>query len=152
LALERRRLVGLELVGLNQQVSELEHQQAQMIERERAVRARIERFRSSKEVTKAQYSAAKAHLAISEAVSGLSSQLSDAGLSIQRAMDKVENLNTRADAMHELESTGMFAPIGMGEDDIDRQLRELNPGASIDAEISRMRLELNRGSSSGPPD
>jgi phage shock protein A len=66
-ALERKRLVGQELVGLNQQVSELEHQQAQMVVREREARARVERFRSRKEVTKAQYASAKAHVAISDA-------------------------------------------------------------------------------------
>jgi phage shock protein A len=150
-ALERKRLVGLELVGLNQQVSELEHQQAQMVARGRDARARVERFRSRKEVTKAQYAAAKAQLAISEAVAGLSSQLREAGLRIERTIDKVEGMNARADAMQELESAGTFAAPGAGEDDIDRQLRELSSGGTIDAQIDRMRLELDRGRSSGPP-
>ncbi len=150
-ALERKRLVGQELVSLNQQVSELEHQQAQMVERQREARARVKRFRSRKEVTKAQYAAAKAQVAISEAISGLTSQLRETGLSIERTMDKVEGMNARAGAMQELESAGTLAAIGSGEDDIDRQLRELGSGASIDAEISRMRLELNRGLSSSPP-
>ena len=66
-------------------------------------------------------------------------------------MDKVEGMNARADAMQELESAGTLAPVGTGEDDIDRQLRELTSGVSIEAEISRMKLELNRGQSSGPP-
>jgi phage shock protein A len=150
-ALERKRLVGQELVGLNQLVSDLEHQQAQMIARERETRARVERFRSRKEVTKAQYAAAKAQLAISDAVVGLSSQLREAGLRIERTMDRVEGMNARADAIQELEAAGTLAPIGTGEDDIDRQLRELTSGASIDAQISRIRLELNRGQSSSPP-
>ena len=150
-ALERKRLVGQELVGLNQQVSELEHQQAQMIAREREARARIERFRARKEVTKAQYAAAKAQVAIADAVAGLSSQLREAGLKIERTMEKVEDMNVRADAMEELERAGTLAPIGSGEDDIDRQLRELSIGGSIDAQISRMKLELNRGQSGGPP-
>jgi len=150
-ALERKRLVGQELVGLNQQVSELEHQQAQMIAREREARARVEWLRSRKEVSKAQYAAAKAQLAISDAVAGLSSQLREAGLKIDRTMDKVDEMNVRADAMEELERAGTLAPIGTGEDDIDRQLRELSMGGSIDAQISRMKLELNRGQSSGPP-
>ena len=105
-ALERKRLVGQELVGLNQLVSDLEHQQAQMIARERETRARVERFRSRKEVTKAQYAAAKAQLAISDAVVGLSSQLREAGLRIERTMDRVEGMNARADAIQELEAAG----------------------------------------------
>jgi phage shock protein A len=150
-ALERKRHVGLQLVGLDQQVSELEQQQAQMVARGREARARVERFRSGKEVTKAQFAAAKAQLAISEAVVGLSSQLRDAGLRIQRTMDKVEDMNVRADAMQELESAGLFGATGTGEDDIDRQLRELSSGGSIDAQIARMRLELNRARSGRAP-
>ena len=61
-ALERKRLVGRELADLGRQVSELEHEQAQMVARGREARARVERFRLLKEVTKAQYAAAKAQL------------------------------------------------------------------------------------------
>jgi phage shock protein A len=150
-ALERKRLVGLELVGLNQQVSELEHQQAQMVAHGRETRARVERFRYSKEVTKAHYAAAKARVTISEAVAGISSQLREAGLTIERTMDKVEDMNLRAAVMQELESSGTLAPIGAGEDDIDRQLRELSSGGSIDDQISRLRLELGGGKPSNPP-
>jgi phage shock protein A len=151
-ALERKRLVGQELVGLNQLVSDLERQQAQMLVRGREARVRVERFRSDKELAKAQYVAAKAQLAISDAVAGLSSQLREAGLKIERAKEKVEDMNLRADVIQELESAGTLAAIGTGEDDIDRQLRELSSGGSIDAEISRMKLELNRVKSSSPPD
>lgn len=150
-ALERKQLVGQELVGLNQQVSDLERQQAQMITRARDTHARLEQFRARKEVTKAQYAAAKAQLAISDAVTGLSSQLRDAGLRIEKTMDKVEGMNARADAIQELERAGTLDPIGSGEDDIDRQLRELTSGGSVDAELSRLKLELGRRPSSSPP-
>jgi len=151
-ALERKRLVGQELVGLNQLVWDLERQQAQMIARGRDARARVERFRSRKEIVKAQYAAAKAQIAISDAVAGLSSQLREAGLRIERAMEKAEDMNLQADVIQELESAGTLGAIGTGEDDIDRQLRELSLGGSIDAEISRMKLELNRGTSSSSPE
>jgi phage shock protein A len=150
-ALERKQLVGQELVGLCQQVSDLERQQAQIVARLRDAQRRLEGFRVRKEVTKAQYAAAQAQLAISEAVTGLSSQLRAVGLRTQRTMDRVEDMNARADAIQELERAGIVAPIGSGEDDIDRQLRELTSGGSIDAQISRMKLELGRGQSSGPP-
>jgi phage shock protein A len=144
-ALERKQLVGQELIGLNQVVSDLERQQAQMITRGREARSRVERFRSRKELVKAQYVAAKAQLAISDAVTGLSSQLREAGLKLERTTEKVEEMNLRADVIQELEAAGVLAPVGTGEDDIDRQLRELSSGGSIDAQISRMKLELGRG-------
>jgi len=144
-ALERRRLLGLELVDLGRQVSELERRQAQMVAYGREARAGVERFRYRKEVTKAQYAAAKARVTISEAVAGLSSQLREAGLTLERTRGKLEDMNLRAGVTQELESAGTFAEIGAGEDDIDRRLRELSSGGSIDAQIARMKLELNRG-------
>jgi phage shock protein A len=123
-----------------------------MVARGREARATVDRFRSHKELAKAQYAAAKAQLAISDAVAGLSSQLREAGLRIERAMEKVEDMNVRADVIQELESAGTLAAIGSGGDDIDRQLRELSSGGSIDAEISRMKLELSRGKPRSPTD
>jgi phage shock protein A len=143
-ALERKRLVGQEIVGLDQQVSGLEHQQAQMVARGREARARLERFRVRKEVTKAQYAAARAQLAISDTVTGFSSQLREAGLRLERTNHEVEEKNLQADVREELERTGVLTPIGSGEDDLDRQLRQLGSGESVDSELSRMKRELNR--------
>jgi phage shock protein A len=143
-ALERKRLVGQELVGLNQQLSELERQQAQMVTRGREARARLERFRVAKDVTKAQYAAARAQLAISGAVAGFSSQLREAGLRIERTNHELEEVNLQADVREELERTGVLTPVGSGEDDIDRQLRQLGSRESVDDELSRIRGELNR--------
>ncbi len=143
-ALERKRLVGQELVGLDQQVSELERQQAQMVTRGREARARLELFRVRKEVTKAQYAAARTQLAISDTVAGVSSQLREAGLWIERTNHEVQERNLQADVREELERTGVLTPIGAGEDDLDRQLRQLGSGESVDTELSRMKRELNQ--------
>jgi phage shock protein A len=143
-ALERKRLVGQELVELSQIVADLERQQAQMVAGMGEYRARIQRFRSHKEVAKAQYVAAKAQLAISEAAAGLSSQLREVGAKIERTMLRVEDMNLRAEVIEELEASGTLTPVGMGEDDIDRQLRELSYGGSVDDQISRIKLDLAR--------
>ncbi len=150
-ALERKRLVGHELVVLNQQVSELEHQQAQMVARGREARARLERFRASKEVTKAQYAAARTQLAISDTVAGLSSQLREVGLRIERSNHEAEEMNLQADVREELERTGVLTPIGAAEDDLDRQLRQLGSGESVESELSRMKHAINRMKPGGPP-
>jgi phage shock protein A len=149
-ALERKRLVGQELVGLDQQVSELEHQLAQMIARGHEAQARLERFRAGKEVTKARYAAARAQLAISDTAAGLSSKLREAGLWIERANHKVEEMNLEADVREELERTGVLTPIGSGEDDLDRRLRQLGSGESVDGELARMKRELNRAKPGSP--
>ena len=77
-------------------------------------RARIQRFRSHKELAKAQYVAAKAQLAISEAAAGLSSQLREVGAKIDHTMLRVEDMNLRAAVTEELEATGMLDPTWDG--------------------------------------
>jgi phage shock protein A len=150
-ALERKRLVGQELFELNQVVADLEHQQAQMVAGVGEYRSRIQRFRSHKELAKAQYVAAKAQLAISDAAAGLSSQLRDVGAKIERTKQRVEEMNLRADVIAELEASGTLTPLGTGEDDIDRQLREMSYGGSVDDQITRIKLELGRRKSGSPP-
>jgi phage shock protein A len=143
-ALERKRLVGQELFELNQIVADLERQQSQMVAGMGEYRSRIQRFRSHKEVAKAQYVAAKAQLAISDAAAGLSSQLRDVSAKIDRTMLRVEDMNLRAEVNAELEASGVLSPLGTGEDDIDRQLRELSYGGSVDDQITRMKRERDR--------
>jgi phage shock protein A len=143
-ALERKRMVGQELFELNQIVEDLDRQQAQMIAGVGEYRTRIQRFRSHKELVKAQYVAAKAQLAISEAAAGLSSQLREVGAKIEHTMLRVEDMNLRAAVNEELEASGTLAPLGTGEDDIDRQLRQMSYGGSVDDQLTRMKLEVDR--------
>ena len=98
---------------------------------------------------KAQYSAAEAQVRISEAATGVGEQMADVGLAMQRAVDKTEQMRARADAVQELEEAGTFddlTALGSGEDDIDRQLKQLSSSATVDDELARMKAELGSGS------
>jgi phage shock protein A len=116
---------------------------------EQKLRAKIESFRSRKEVIKAQYSAAEAQVKISEAATGVGEEMADVGLAMQRALDKTENMKARASAVQELEAAGTFedlTQIGSGEDDIDRQLRQLSSTSEVDSDLAKMKAELGAGS------
>ena len=100
-----------------------------MTDNQQKLQAKIEAFRSKKEVIKAQYSAAEAQVRISEAATGVGEEMADVGLAMQRALDKTENMRARAQAVDELEQAGAFedlTQLGGGEDDIDRQLAQLS--------------------------
>jgi phage shock protein A len=147
-ALERKNIAQTELQTLDQQVTELEDQQQKLSDSEQKLRAKIEAFRTKKEVIKAQYSAAEAQVQISEAASGVGEQMADVGLAMQRAVDKTENMRARADAVSELEAAGTFDDIttlGSGEDDIDRQLKQLSNTSAVDDELAKMKGELGAG-------
>jgi phage shock protein A len=151
-ALERKNVAQTELQSLDTQVNELEEQQQKLTDSEQKLRAKIESFRTKKEVIKAQYSAAEAQVRISEAATGVGEQMADVGLAMQRAVDKTENMKARADAVSELEAAGTFEDIsqlGSGEDDIDRQLKQLSSQPAVDDELAKMKNEL--GSGAEPP-
>jgi phage shock protein A len=147
-ALERKNVAQTELQSLDQQVTDLQAQQQKLTDSEAKLRTKIETFRTKKEVIKAQYSAAEAQVRISEAATGVGEQMADVGLAMQRAVDKTENMRARADAVQELEEAGTFddlTQLGSGEDDIDKQLRELSSGAQVDDELAKMKAELGSG-------
>jgi phage shock protein A len=151
-ALERKNVAQTELQNLDSQVTELEAQQQKLTDSEAKLRTKIEAFRTKKEVIKAQYSAAEAQVRISEAATGVGEQMADVGLAMQRAVDKTEQMKARADAVSELEEAGTFedlTALGSGEDDIDKQLRELSSGAAVDDELAKMKAELGTGSGGG---
>jgi phage shock protein A len=150
MALERKNAVQTELQGLDTQIAQLEDQQQKLTENEQRLRTKIEQFRSKKEIIKAQYSAAEAQVRISEAATGVGEEMADIGLAMQRATDKVEQMRARADAVQELEAAGTFEDLTTltpGEDDIDRQLRQLSSSSAVDSELAKMKAELGVGSS-----
>src|SRR5205823_15132943 len=105
-----------------------------------------------KDVIKARYSAAEGQVRISEAESGVGVEMADVGLAMKRALDKTENMKARADAVGELEATGAFedlTALGSGEDDIDRQLKQLSTSSEVDSELEKMKAELGPGAPAG---
>ena len=73
-----------------------------MQENERRLTERIAAFRIEKETIKATYTASQAQVRVNEAVAGLGTQLNSAGASLDRARDKVSQMQARAAATDEL--------------------------------------------------
>lgn len=89
--------------SLQQQVSDLEvqHQTLQGEEEKltlaaQRLQAKVDAFRTKKETIKATYTAAQAQTRIAESFSGISEEMSDVGLAIQRAEDKTAQLQARS--------------------------------------------------------
>ena len=79
--------------------------------------------------------------------------MADVGLAMQRALDKTENMKARADAVQELEAAGTFddvTALGSGEDDIDRQLKQLSSQPAVDEDLAKLKSELGQGGQPAP--
>ena len=146
-ALTRKATVQSQLDGIMQQGQQLEAQQQKMIEGEKALAAKVEAFRTQKEVIKAQYNAAEAQVRIGEAATGIGEQMADVGMAVQRAKDKTEQLQARANAIDELTAAGSLEDFTSSSDDIDRQLQQISQGNQVDDELAKMKAELDSGDS-----
>src|SRR3954465_10801038 len=124
-ALTRKTAAEAQLQSIMEQGQQLEAQQQKLIEGERALQTKVESFRTQKEVIKAQYSAAEAQVRIGEAATGIGDDMADVGMAIDRAKDKTQQLQARANAIDELTTAGALDDVTSG-DDIDRQLRQIS--------------------------
>jgi phage shock protein A len=147
-ALARKTAVQAQLDGIMQQGQQLEAQQAKLIEGERTLQTKVESFRTQKEVIKAQYSAAEAQVRIGEAATGLGENMADVGLAVQRAKDKTEQMQARANAIDELTTSGALEDFTSSGDDIDRQLSQISQSSQVDDQLAKMKAELG---TSEPP-
>jgi phage shock protein A len=141
-ALERKAFAQQQLQGLDQQITQLEQQQEKLIDSERRLTAKIEAFRSQKEVIKARYSAAEAQTRIGEAASGIGEEMADTGLAIERAQDRTEQLEARAAAVDELVAAGTLEDFTSDQTQIDRELAQIGASSQIEADLARLRGEL----------
>jgi phage shock protein A len=147
-ALNRRAGIEAQLEGLRAQQDQLAGEEQKLTIALQRLQAKVEAFRTRKETIKATYTAAEATAKIGEAVSGISEEMGDVGLAIQRAEDKTAQLQARAGAVDELLASGALEDVTAEPGgDIQRQLDQLSAGASVDAELARLKAELG----SGPP-
>src|SRR5881392_2849800 len=119
-ALTRKTAVQAQLDSIMQQGQQLEAQQQKLIEGERTLQAKVEAFRTQKEVIKAQYSAAEAQVRIGEAATGIGEEMADVGMAVERAKDKTQQMQARANAIEELTAAGSLEDFTSTGDDIDR--------------------------------
>jgi phage shock protein A len=150
MALERRQALQSQLTGFQQQIEQLRGQQDKFVQMEQRLSARVESFRTQKEMVKAQYGAAQAQVKIQEAATGLSEEMTDVNLAVQRAQDKVLSMQARANAMEQLIEQGTFQEVGQigpgGGDYIDRQLSQISNQSAVDSQLAAMKQQLQLGS------
>ncbi|HEV2404513.1 MAG TPA: PspA/IM30 family protein [Ktedonobacterales bacterium] len=141
LALERKAGLQSQLATFDQQIAQLKDQQQKFVAMEQRLSSRVESFRTQKEMVKAQYGAAQAQVRIQEAATGISEEMSDVNLAVERAQDKVLQMQARASAMDELTASGTLPELGSG-DPLDRQLAALSSQSDVDKQLAAMKAQM----------
>src|SRR5215470_16558268 len=105
-ALSRRAALQQQVTDLETQHQTLQGEEEKLTLAAQRLQAKVDAFRTKKETIKATYTAAQAQTRIGEAFSGISEEMGDVGLAIQRAEDKTAQLQARAGAIDELLASG----------------------------------------------
>ncbi|MGH9069170.1 MAG: PspA-associated protein PspAA [Acidimicrobiales bacterium] len=152
-ALERAQVVSSQVESMGPQIDQLRTQESQLELTGQKLAAKVEAFRAQRDTMKAQYTAAKASTQAMEGITGLSEQMGDISLMVERAQDKVTTLQARAAAVGELSESGALDNMAIGQgagDDIDRQLRAIGSTGAVDAQLEAMKAQLGQGSGAEP--
>ncbi len=144
-ALSRRTAIQPQLDDLKTQHDQVAAQEVKLTDTLQKVQAQVDAFRTKKETMKATYTAAQAQTKIGEAVTGISESMGDAGMSVQRAQDKIDSMQARAGAMDELLASGALTDLANPVDDIQAQLDKASTQSSVDAQLAALKAEVGSG-------
>lgn len=147
MALQEKENAVLQVNGYEQQLAQLRDQRDKLLAMQRTVTARVEAFRTQKEMVKAQYNAAQAQVRVNETLTGMSEEMGEMNLAMQRAQDKVLNMQARADAMETLIEADDFSVQALpgGESSLDRELHKIAAEQNIDAQLQALKQDMQLG-------
>lgn len=145
-ALTRKSGLQTQLDDLSAQHAQLQGEEEKLVRASNRLQAKVDAFRTRKETIKATYSAAEAQTRINEAFTGISEEMGDVGLAIQRAEDKTAEMQARAGAIDELLASGALEdPTGTYKDDISRELDSLSSTSQVENELAALKANLAVG-------
>jgi phage shock protein A len=142
-ALTRKAGIQTQLDDLQTQYASLQGEEEKLTQASQRLQAKVDAFRTRKETIKATYTAAEAQTRINEAFTGISEEMGDVGLAIQRAEDKTAQMRARAGAIDELMASGALDDMVSGpHDDIQAELDRMGAGVGVDRELEQMKREI----------
>ena len=144
-ALTRKAATGQQLAGLQAQHEQLQGEETKLSMATQRLQGKVDAFRTRKETIKATYTAAEAQTRIGEAVSGISEEMGDVGLAVERAENKTLELQSRAGAVDELMASGALDDVTAPGDHIQAELDRVTADNSVDTELARLKGELGAG-------
>ena len=141
-ALGRREAIAAQLQDLDTQHATIVEQEDKLTQTSQRLQTEVEAFRTRKETIKATYTAAEASSHVNEAVAGISTSMTDAGAAMQRAQDKVAQMQARSGALDDLLASGALTDLNSPSDDIQAQLDQASNANNVDAQLAALKAQL----------
>jgi phage shock protein A len=144
LALQRKNANLIQMQGLDRQIAEMQAEQEKLEQTEKRLAAKVEEFKSKKEVIKAQYSSAEAKVRIKESITGISEEMTDVGIAMNRAEEKSERMKSKAQALDEMIDSGVLVDYTSNKDEIESELEQITANKSVEEELAKLKAERLR--------
>src|ERR671926_284879 len=133
---------------LDKQITDMKSEQQKLEDTERRLSAKVEEFNSRKEVIKAQYSAAEAQVRIKESVTGISEEMADVGIAMNKAEEKTEKMKAKSQALDEMIDSGVLTDYTSSTSDdggsIEKELEDVVSRESVDQELAKLKAERSK--------
>jgi phage shock protein A len=142
-ALAQKAALQSQLDELATQYQGLQADEEKLTLASKRLESKVEAFRTQKDTIKATYTAAEAQSKIGEAISGISEEMGDVGMAVQRAQDKTAQMQARASAIDELMASGALEDVtGPPRDDIQAELDQMRGSHDVELELARLKGEI----------
>ena len=142
LALERKNTNLSQIKELEKQIMEIQNEQNKLENAERRLSAKVEEFKSRKEIIKARYSSAEAQVRIKENLTGISEEMSDIGMSMSRAEEKTQSMQSKAMAIDEMIDSGTLVDYSNNKDQIELELEKTEIKNKVEYELAKLKSSL----------
>ncbi len=146
-ALRRRAIVTAEIASLDQHIAEIQTEEERLSLVEQNLRSQIETLHARQQIAAARQTAAGAQVRIGEALYGVSDELLDVALELDRHEQDANILQARANAIADLAASGSLVlsdPLQRGSS--DKTLTQPVTSADIESQLEILRRELSSGS------
>jgi phage shock protein A len=136
-ALHKRQALDEALAAITPQVQKL-------VDYQRKLAARIDLFRTQKEVMKTTFTAAQAQVKVTESLTGIGDRLGGTGDALRRANEKVDGMRDKADAMDHMLQSGVLTDQFDDRSATQRELEAMRTGSAVDDELARLKAEAKK--------
>jgi phage shock protein A len=142
LALERKQAGLAEIAGVERQLAGVAEDERKLTQAYQQVAARVEEFRTHREVVYATYTAAEAQVRVHEALTGATGDLVDLNLAVLRVEERAERMQARASAIDDLlDANALDLPGTQGVDAIERELRQEGATRAVEYELNALKAQ-----------
>jgi phage shock protein A len=142
--LERKNLILMQIQKLDKQIDYLDTERNKLQQLENNLAVKVEELRTRIEIIKAQYSTAEAQVRIKESVIGVLDEVSDLGIALRKAEEKLEKLKAKSQALDEMIDSGMLIDYTSNEDKVEKELQNITIQKSVEDELMRLKAKKRK--------